>query len=505
MAEPAVAIDALGERRFLTFWLGDQLYALPADETAEVIRLPALARVPQGPSSLMGLGNLRGSVLPFASGRRLIGRPDAEPSRAIVLAGPAPVALAVDRIEALIAIDAARIATDQAEPAREPREQLRGAFQVPGGTDIAKILDVWPLLKAEFTQAPRAAKLPMGQVDVAAPSSGAPKDETERLVTFMVADQEFGLPLTRVREIIAPPETVAVTPHAETVVVGVMAYRETLLPLLSLRGLLGLTAASATSGREKVLVAFVAGTLVGLVADSVRTIVAADPSQVEPTPPMLAARTSGESRIRAIYRGDGGRRLIAILDPEQLFREDVMRKLGEDRGTQVAKADANQGPEGGELQVLVFRLGDDEFGLPIDVVDEVARVPDQVTRLPKTPKFLEGVINLRGEVLPVVDQRRRFDMPPAADLAARRLIVVRTDRHRAGLIVDAVSEVLRSTAEAVEPAPHLSGEATRLVQGVINLDQAGRMVLLLDPAELLTRAERGLLDAFKPDADTATA
>ena len=62
----------------------------------------------------------------------------------------------------------------------------------------------------------------------------------------------------------------------------------------------------------------------------------------------------------------------------------------------------------------MFRLGDDEFGLPIDAVDEVARVPDQITRVPKTPKFLEGVVNLRGEVLPVVDQRRRFDMPELA-------------------------------------------------------------------------------------------
>ena len=71
-----------------------------------------------------------------------------------------------------------------------------------------------------------------------------------------------------------------------------------------------------------------------------------------------------------------------------------------------------------ERQFLVFRLGDDEFGLPIEAVDEVARVPDQITRLPRTPKFLEGVVNLRGEVLPVVDQRRRFDMPALDERAA---------------------------------------------------------------------------------------
>ena len=105
---------------------------------------------------------------------------------------------------------------------------------------------------------------------------------------------------------------------------------------------------------------------------------------------------------------------------------------------------------------MVFRLGDDEFGLPIEAVDEVARVPEQITRLPRTPKFLEGVVNLRGEVLPVVDQRRRFDMPALEEQGARRLIVVRTERHRAGLIVDAVSEVLRCSADKIEPAPNLT-------------------------------------------------
>jgi len=133
----------------------------------------------------------------------------------------------------------------------------------------------------------------------------------------------------------------------------------------------------------------------------------------------------------------------------------------------------------------------------LEAVEEVALVPDQVSRLPRTPKFLEGVVNLRGDVLPVVDQRRRFDMPPLERQAARRLMVVRTERHRAGLIVDAVSEVLRCAGSAIAPAPNLTNEKTRLVHGVINLEQSGRIIMLLDPAELLTRAERGLLDAFQ--------
>ena len=151
-----------------------------------------------------------------------------------------------------------------------------------------------------------------------------------------------------------------------------------------------------------------------------------------------------------------------------------------------------------QLQFLVFRLGDEEFGLPVGAVDEVAAAPEQITRVPKAPKFLEGVVNLRGEVLPVVDQRRRFDLPKfAGDARRRRLVVVRTERHRAGLIVDAVSEVLRTSSGAIEPAPDLAQDTTPLVEGVINLEASGRMVLLLNPAELLSRAERNLLDAFQ--------
>jgi purine-binding chemotaxis protein CheW len=322
--------------------------------------------------------------------------------------------------------------------------------------------------------------------------------QTDRLVTFEVAEQEYALALSVVQEVVSVPETVTPMPRAETLAVGVMAFRDRLLPLLSLRGLLGFPPAPISDAREKVLVASVGGAMVGLIADRARAIVSAERDRVDPVPSVLAARSGGEARIKAIYRGEGGKRLISILAPEQLFREDIMERLG----SSAPKPVAEQTAKAADRQFVVFRLGADEFGLPIEAVDEVARVPEQITRVPKTPKFLEGVINLRGEVLPVVDQRRRFDLP-ADDSESRRLIVVRSERHRAGLIVDSVSGVLRSTADAIDPAPDLTGDITRLMHGVVNLEDSGRIILLLDPGELLTRAERGLLDAFEGKAKAA--
>jgi purine-binding chemotaxis protein CheW len=272
-----------------------------------------------------------------------------------------------------------------------------------------------------------------------------------------------------------------------------MAYRDRLLPLLSLRVLLGVGAAAET-GRT-VIVTAVRGVIVGLVADSARDILTVDPQRVEPAPKVLSARAGGEARIQEIYRSSE-RRLISILVTEALFREDVMQKLSQAKAGATAIGKAVTNTQTAELRFLVFRLDGNEFALPIDAVGEVARVPDQITKLPKTPKFLEGVINLRGAVLPVIDQRRRFDMAPSDGGASRRLVVVTSQDHRAGLIVDGVTEVLRCSAEAIQPAPDLTGDALSLVGSVINLGGAGRMVLLLDPAELLSRAERGLLDSF---------
>jgi purine-binding chemotaxis protein CheW len=271
-----------------------------------------------------------------------------------------------------------------------------------------------------------------------------------------------------------------------------------------MRGLLGFPPSPTSNTHEKVVVIKVEGAEVGLVMDRARAIVAAESSLVDPIPPALAARIGGEAQIRAIYRGDSGRRLISILAPEQLFREDVMQRLNAGRDEPASQATLGPGTQRNELNFLVFRLGNDEFGLPIDTVDEVAQVPAQITRLPKTPKFLEGVINLRGVVLPVIDQRRRFDMPVLDQHQGRRLIVVRTERHRAGLIVDGVSDVLRIPEESIEPAPDLTEETARLVRGVINLANANRIVLVLDPTELLTRAERGLLDSFEAEANRST-
>jgi purine-binding chemotaxis protein CheW len=494
---PAAAEAAV--RRFLTFRLDGNLYALPAEHVLEVIHVPGVARVPRSPPALLGVANLRGAVVPLVGLRALLGYDGdsaATATKAIVLDGGQQLALAVDSVDALVAVAENAVETRESELGAREGELLSGAFRSAHHDEVAKILAIDRLLDTAFTQqARRKRQTRSGAASVADKDRSAASAPSKMLVTFEVAQQEFALELESVQEIVPAPPAVTAVPRAEALVLGVTSLRDRLLPLLSLRGLLGFPPAPTSDGREKVVVTNVGGAQVGLVADRARTILAAADASIDLLPPVLAARTGGESRLKAIYRGDGGRRLVSILSPEQLFREDVMRRLGD--GTQNETTRAADSKLRAEQTFLVFRLGKEEFGLPIDAVDEVGEVPAKITHLPKTPKFLEGVVNLRGDVLPVVDQRRRFDMPPLEQLERRRLVVVRTERHRAGLIVDGVADVLRVPKDSVEPPPELTEQIARLVRGVINLDESQRIVLVLDPNELLTPAEQERLDAFQ--------
>ena len=103
-------------------------------------------------------------------------------------------------------------------------------------------------------------------------------------------------------------------------------------------------------------------------------------------------------------------------------------------------------------QFIIFRLGDQEYGLPIAAVDEIARPPDQITRLPKAPAFIDGVINLRGTVVPIIDLRRRFELASKEPAAAGAFSSWRSAAGKAGFMVDGVSEV-HEGASCRHPVP----------------------------------------------------
>ena len=147
---------------------------------------------------------------------------------------------------------------------------------------------------------------------------------------------------------------------------------------------------------------------------------------------------------------------------------------------------------GDDIQVVVFRVGGQEFAFNIFHVQRILRY-EAPAPLPKAPPFLEGVLPVQGAVVPVIDLRKRFELAAAELSEETRTMVLECDGAPIGAVVDAVREVLRVGAAQVSPPPPVvRGLAAEYIQGIISLP--GRTIILLQTARLLTSAERIALE-----------
>jgi purine-binding chemotaxis protein CheW len=138
-------------------------------------------------------------------------------------------------------------------------------------------------------------------------------------------------------------------------------------------------------------------------------------------------------------------------------------------------------------QLVTFRLGDEEYGVDILKVHEIDRMMD-ITEVPNAPPSIEGVINLRGKVIPVINLRKKFNLPEREPDSRTKIVVVDIGTS-AGMIVDSVSEVLRISSDIVEPPPPMTtGVSSEYIRGVGKLKD--RLLILLDIEKLLGADEK---------------
>jgi len=471
---------------------------MAASSVAEVIRPPRLTRMPNGPRELLGVMHLRGIVLPVLSLRQLLDPAQVAEqvadqvttgaaTRIVVLRRDPPLGLSVDAVESLEAGGAVL---------PEGGELLLRQAEGDAAVDLAAVL------RARFAgMSHGAARAAQSRPQTTATAS-APAARRLAFLAFTLAGQDYALPLDSVAEVLALPPAIAALPRTEALLLGVFELRDAVLPALSLRRLLGLPDRPPEGG-DQVLVTQVAGQRVALVVDRILGIQRVAPDRVGPVP-RLFNTGGGEARISQVLRQADGRGLVAILSPQGLLADDRIAHLLDLPGRAEDQAGASppaasaaepslapgSAPAMRRERFVVIRLGTESYGLPICAVDEVLRLPESLTRLPKAPDYVRGVLNLRGRVIPVIDQRRRFHLPGKAE-GGGRIVVITLGALQAGFAVDAVTEMLELAPDDILPAPEIAEHGMQLFDRALARD--GRVILLIDPAALLTGTETDLL------------
>lgn len=149
------------------------------------------------------------------------------------------------------------------------------------------------------------------------------------------------------------------------------------------------------------------------------------------------------------------------------------------------------------MQVVSFRLAGEYYAVEIKKVKEII-MPEGVTHVPQMPEFIEGIINLRGNVIPVIDLRKRFDLPSEAQTDHTRIVVVRMENKIIGAIVDSVSQVMKIPKSQIQPPPEtIAGLAGEYLTGVAKMESG--MILLLDIEKVMSAHEKAALLAKAPE------
>lgn len=484
MNESTSATAHRDEKQLVSFHLGNEEFGADIMTVREIVRVPDITLTPSAPHYIEGICNLRGNVLPIMDGRARFSMPReerTENNRVLVIdLNGETTGIIVDRVSEVLTIQTADIEVPPAVIGGIDSDYLEGVVKLDHGQRLILELDLGKVLNIE-TLGVEIGRPSLEQNQGAAEAAKENLDE-EQLVSFSVGEEEYGIDIMQVKEIIRVPDIVHV-PKAPFGVEGVVSIRNKLLPILNLRNVFGMPDAAMTDA-TRILVVDMGGVSVGIKVDRVSEVMRVPSRVIDETPAMMVG--DGSEQIKGVAKLDNGERLILILDPERILSHQELRGVTGMKGIQADESSTASKQLIDEEQLVTFRLGAEEFAMKITAVQEINRMTE-ITKVPRAPHYLEGIVNLRGNVIPVIDLRKRFAMDETDHTDATRIIIIDLAGTRTGMIVDSVSEVLRLERSAIEPPPSLAGGEVdaEYIEGVGKLNNGQRMVMILDLSQIV--------------------
>jgi len=481
---------SLTERQLVTFLLGDDEFGADIMDVKEIIRVPEITKVPNAPEYVEGACNLRGNVLPIIDGRTRFNierKQKDENSRVLVMdVDGKATGVIVDKVSEVMRVSNADIEEPPQIVKNVDSDYLNGVVKLDNGNRLVMLLDIVKALKVNTVE---KEKQNAHSEDKNGTSSILNSVNTEaiveeQLVSFLLGKEEYAIGIMEVKEIIRVPQIVKV-PNCEDYIEGVVSIRNNLLPIINLRIYFGMDY-KEINDHTRILVVDMGSFTAGIMVDKISEVLRVQSSIIQP-PPKFSVH-SGE-QLKGIAKLNNGKRMILLLEPVKLISADEISAITGNNATSEEQVEEKSKTVQiiDEEQLVTFKIDMEEYGIKIANVQEINRMTE-VTKIPRAPYFIDGIVNLRGNVIPALDLRKLFNLPEKQVTDATRIIIVDFDGKRTGIVVDSVSEVLRFEKTLIEAPPDIlsSGIDSDYVESVGKLDSGKRMILILDIGKVLS-------------------
>jgi len=493
------AKDLVPSGQLVTFALDGVEFGLDIARVQEIVQRSTITPVPGSPSFVIGVLNLRGSIIPVIDSRLRFHLEPTEvtaKTRIIVieLSGQA-TGLQVDTVSEVVKLDDFALRETPPLVAGVNSDYLAGMVQA--GNRLITLINLDKILDSEefgqkeaISQNAAAASATHGWGEHTAQTE---EEETDTLtfITFGLGHENFGLNLEHVEEIVELPQITKV-PDAPEYVMGVICIRDKVLPLLNLQHMFDVEPAETNQQVDAMVILLTIGhAKLAAVVDGIQEIIRVRQKDILPTPQTL--KDTEATRLEGVVmRKD---RMVSILRVIEILSAEDQAKLavmGQELGVQsIVEAEEAMSED---ISTIAFKLGDEVYGLELHEVREIIMV-GMITPVPRAPSFIQGVLNLRGEIIPVIDLRSRFGLEYQAPTDLSRIIVTPISDVYTGLIVDAVTEVKNIDKKLLEPPPSVTSVGANAYITKVARTSTG-VVFLLYLNNLLTDSENHQLTNF---------
>lgn len=468
----------------VVFWIGEEEFAFKISNVKEIIRIPSLTKVPNLPFYVAGLCVLRGQLLPVLDGRKLFGLIDKEQNEncriIIVETNGKSVGLITDKVSQVVSIDKSTIKEPPSSIKEIDGGVINGMLLLNKGKRVIMLLDATKIIKTGQIKDESGKQGNLGRSD-----NDKEIMEEDQIIVFNVGKEEYSFNINNVKEIIRFPN-ITKAPNHTIYIEGVFSLRNQLIALINLGKLLG-TDYKEPDEYSRVIIINTGKLTFGVIVDKASQVMRVSKDSFK-----MGNQGVSSNRIEYIkgfFNLNNGSRLVMLLESQKLISaSDVNDLTNLDNKNSVEDTNLNTSEIVKSLEkIVIFKLDKVEYGVRIDNVKEINRMCE-MSYFPGCPVFIEGMVSLRGDIIPVLNLRILFGLQTVEKNEFSKFIVVEYEKKSIGIIIDSASEVLgfsKTSVEEISKSLKVNGEISYL-DGVVKLNQGKRIVLLLNLKSVLS-------------------
>jgi purine-binding chemotaxis protein CheW len=468
-------------QNILSVKVGDELFAFDGDKIEQILRVPSITKMPLASNGIKGVSSLSGKIVTIIDlGIVVANNKPVDENRKnarilTICCDGSDYALLVDEVLGMENVDETSY-----EESNKDDSKISGLYKKDD--EIYQIVDecvaigTLDLLQYTPVQIDRFNSSKLDEnID-----KNISSDDSIRSLFLTLGEEQFAISLDIAREIVFVPEHITPISEAGFGVMGMITLRDELIVAIDLRKVLGIEPNENIDKKEnRLLIVNYRGYSLALLVDSISEVKDMSASLIEKLPDKFA-----DSKIESIFKAEEN--IVSIISKSYLVDTIKQYSVQEDGITTVSE---NENKESNDMtEVAVFQIANEEFAIGIEDVQEIIKYT-QITPIPEAPEFVDGVINLRGVVIPIVSLPQRLGFEKNINSKSKILVCI-INEERVGLLVDDVNEIMFIEDRFISK----SDKEDALFSDIITLNDGKRIILKLQVSNIL---EENILNNIK--------